>query len=133
MRVRFGVIDCGTIGQKRHIPEIAEHPDAQLVAVCGPVQPQVEEVAREYGVHAFGEYGKVLTEADGFATRLCLTRTTSGRASYSTRRQGMFAWQDSERCCGERRLTAERGASRMTGFRQAWNRSLLCGTLRIGR
>ena len=54
MPVRYGVIGCGAIAQRRHIPECVANPDSKLVALADPVKERVEELAaevRRQGVH----------------------------------------------------------------------------------
>ena len=46
MAVRYGVIGCGAIGQRRHIPEIAANKDAVL---GGAVRHQSEARGRSGG------------------------------------------------------------------------------------
>ena len=47
MPVKYGVIGCGAIAQRRHIPECAANPDSKLVALADPVADRVAELAKK--------------------------------------------------------------------------------------
>jgi predicted dehydrogenase len=65
MAVKIGVIGCGAIGQRRHIPEAAQHPGVQLVALCDINEERAAEVAGKYNNPAvFKDYRKMLEWAD---------------------------------------------------------------------
>lgn len=65
MAVRYGVIGCGAIGQRRHIPEIAANKDAVLAALCDTNQNRVEEVGVKYRVSAtFTDHREMLRSAE---------------------------------------------------------------------
>jgi predicted dehydrogenase len=65
MAVRYGVIGCGAIGQRRHIPEIAANEDAVLAALCDINPARLQEVATKYAVSAtFTDYRQMLRSAD---------------------------------------------------------------------
>jgi len=65
MAVKLGVIGCGAIGQRRHIPEAAQHPDVQLVALCDVNEERAHTVGQQYGNPAvFKDYKKMLEWAD---------------------------------------------------------------------
>jgi len=65
MAVKMGVIGCGAIGQRRHIPEAFNHPDVQVVALCDVNEERAAEVAGKYNNPAvFKDYRKMLEWAD---------------------------------------------------------------------
>lgn len=47
--VRVGVIGCGAIGQRRHLPEYAARDDVELVGVCDIKFPRAKEAAKTFG------------------------------------------------------------------------------------
>jgi predicted dehydrogenase len=51
MPVRFAVIGCGAIGQRRHIPECATNKNIELVALCDINEQRVHEVAEKFNVN----------------------------------------------------------------------------------
>ena len=47
MIVRYGVIGCGAIAQRRHIPECVANPDSKLVALADPVRRPRRDAGQE--------------------------------------------------------------------------------------
>ncbi|MFP4143877.1 MAG: Gfo/Idh/MocA family protein [Phycisphaeraceae bacterium] len=64
MVVKYGVIGCGAIAQRRHIPEAEANPDSTVAAVSDPLEDRVAEVARQYGAEAFTDHSAMLKKAD---------------------------------------------------------------------
>ncbi len=63
MRVRYGIIGCGAIGQRRHIPEVAANKNAELVALCDANGKRAREVAEKYGVpRVHADYRELLKD-----------------------------------------------------------------------
>jgi len=64
MAVKYGVIGCGAIAQRRHIPECVANPDSKLVALSDPMAERVKELAKKYGATAYTDHKKMLQDAD---------------------------------------------------------------------
>src|SRR3954467_14370165 len=60
MPVKYGVIGCGAIGQRRHIPECIANPDSKLVALADPVAERVAELGKKYGAKHYTDYKEML-------------------------------------------------------------------------
>ena len=43
--VRYGIIGCGAIAQRRHIPEAAANSRSEVVAIADPVRGRAQETA----------------------------------------------------------------------------------------
>jgi predicted dehydrogenase len=71
MPVRYGIIGCGAIGQRRHIPEAAANPDSRVAALCDANRQRVKELAAKYGAAAFTDYRKMLRQAEIDAVVVC--------------------------------------------------------------
>lgn len=72
MPVKLGVIGCGAIGQRRHIPEAAGHRDVQIAALCDVNEERAAEVAAKYNNPAiFKDYRKMIEWADLDAVAVC--------------------------------------------------------------
>ena len=63
MPVKYGVIGCGAIAQRRHIPECVANPESKLVAVADPVKERVDEVAAKYEAKAYTDYKEMLKDS----------------------------------------------------------------------
>ena len=64
MAVKYGVIGCGAIAQRRHLPECVANPDSKLVALADPAADRVAELAARYGATAFTDYKEMLQKAE---------------------------------------------------------------------
>ncbi|WDF52076.1 Gfo/Idh/MocA family oxidoreductase [Paenibacillus sp. KACC 21273] len=70
-KVRVAVIGCGSIAERRHIPEYAEHPNVELVAFADPIIERTEGYAKRFDAKAYSDY-KELLAAGGFdAVSVC--------------------------------------------------------------
>ena len=62
MPVKYGVIGCGAIAQRRHIPECVNNPESKLVALADPVKERVEELGAKLGAKAYTDYKEMLKD-----------------------------------------------------------------------
>lgn len=62
--VRLGLIGVGNHAVAYHVPAIAGHPDAGLVAVCDASREAADRVAGEVGARAFGDVEAMLEASD---------------------------------------------------------------------
>ena len=56
MPVRYGIIGCGAIAQRRHIPECCANPESELVALADPVPQRAEALLNQYCAGAGKSY-----------------------------------------------------------------------------
>ncbi|MEX2214308.1 MAG: Gfo/Idh/MocA family oxidoreductase [Phycisphaeraceae bacterium] len=71
MPVKYAIIGCGAIGQRRHIPECHANPDSVVAALCDPNAARVEQLAAQYGCQAFTDHKKMLKKGDIDAVVVC--------------------------------------------------------------
>ena len=64
MPVKYGIIGCGAISQRRHMPECAANRESALIALADPVKERVEELAVKYGAIPFTDYREMLASKD---------------------------------------------------------------------
>src|SRR6202167_5148909 len=64
MPVKYGIIGCGAIAQRRHIPECVANANSKLVALADPAANRVAELAVKYSATAFADYNEMLQKAD---------------------------------------------------------------------
>ena len=64
MPVRYGIIGCGAIAQRRHIPECVANPASQLIAIADVVKDRVEEIAAKNNAKAYTDYKEMLKSKD---------------------------------------------------------------------
>lgn len=71
MTLRVGVLGLGFFGA-RHARVFAEHPMADLVAVCDQDEARAQDAAHQLAVDCCGNYKDLLTRADIDAVSICL-------------------------------------------------------------
>jgi predicted dehydrogenase len=69
--IRFGIIGCGAIAQRRHLPELANNPNAKIVAVADPVKDRVAEIAKQYKAKPYLDYKQLLKHPGIDAVVVC--------------------------------------------------------------
>ena len=69
--VRYGVIGCGAIAQRRHIPEAVANEKSQVVALADPVRGRANSIGEGIGAKGYTDYKKMLKEADLDAVVVC--------------------------------------------------------------
>src|SRR3954469_7829760 len=60
MPVKYGVIGCGAIAQRRHIPECIANPDSVLVGLAEFNPDRCDELGKRYGVKSFCDHKELL-------------------------------------------------------------------------
>ena len=70
-KVRYGIIGCGAIAQRRHIPEAAANEQSQVVAIADPVRGRAQSIAQPLGAVAYTDYKKMLKEQQLDAAVVC--------------------------------------------------------------
>jgi predicted dehydrogenase len=60
MPVKYGVIGCGAIAQRRHIPECIANPDSVLIGIAEFNQTRCDELGSKHGVKSFCDHKDLL-------------------------------------------------------------------------
>jgi predicted dehydrogenase len=65
MPVRYGIVGCGAIAQRRHIPELVNNPNSTLAALCDPNAERIEAISKAYGgvAKCYTDYSEMLKDA----------------------------------------------------------------------
>ena len=69
--VRYGIIGCGAIAQRRHIPEAVANENAEVVAIADPVRGRAKGIAEGIGAKAYTDYKKMLEQEQLDAAVVC--------------------------------------------------------------
>ena len=88
MPVKYGIIGCGAIAQRRHIPEAAANPDSNVVAVVDLVAERAAEIAKKYGAKPFTDYRKMLENTEIDAVVVCGPNCTHAAMSIDALNSG---------------------------------------------
>ena len=89
-KVRIGIIGCGAIAQRLHVPEYANSPDAELVAVCDVIKNKAVSIASRFAPEAqiFTDYVELLKNADVEGVSVCLPNYLHGPVAISALKAG---------------------------------------------
>ena len=63
MPVRYGIIGCGAVAQRRHIPECCANADSKLAALADPVEGRAQGLCQQYtsgSAKAYTDYKQML-------------------------------------------------------------------------
>jgi len=74
--INIGIIGCGKIAQKRHIPEYLENIDASIVGFYDLNKARAEEIAETYGGTAFDSIDVMLADPNIDAVSVCTANYT---------------------------------------------------------
>jgi len=86
--IKIGIIGCGKIAQKRHIPEYIDNENAQLAGYYDLNQVRAEELANEYGGKAFASYQELLADKDIDAVSVCTANTSHAEITIAALKAG---------------------------------------------
>src|SRR5882724_875216 len=88
MPVRYGIIGCGAIAQRRHLPECAANPASKVAALADPVKERVEEIAAKYSAKAYTDYKEMLKDKELDAIVVCGPNTLHAAQSIEALQAG---------------------------------------------
>ena len=73
MKIRVGIIGCGSISEFRHAPEYAANPNAEIVAYFDPQTHRAEKLAGLYGGAVVKDYKEIMEDKSIDAISDCST------------------------------------------------------------
>lgn len=71
VKVKVGVIGCGSIAQHRHLPEYKMNKQVEIVAVCDRNEERVTKIAEKYNAKAYVSYEELLASGTVDAVSIC--------------------------------------------------------------
>lgn len=71
MTIKIGIIGCGKIAQVRHLPEYAEHSEAEVYGLFDINMARAQELAAQYGAKAYDSYEALLADPAIDAVSVC--------------------------------------------------------------
>ena len=70
--INVGIIGCGGIARKAHMPALSKLPDVKIMAVCDVNEECTKDAAEEYNIpHIFSDYHKMLAMDEIDAVHVC--------------------------------------------------------------
>lgn len=88
MKIKVGIIGCGSIATFRHLPELASNSDAEIVAVCDIVKERAEKKGKEYGANIYTDYKELLAQPEIDAVCICATNVLHAQMTEDALRAG---------------------------------------------
>lgn len=73
MKIKVGIIGCGSICQYRHAPEYANNPNVQIVAFYDPNKERAEKMVKKYGGYVAESYEEIIEDTNIDAISDCST------------------------------------------------------------
>ncbi|WP_252315574.1 Gfo/Idh/MocA family protein [Sinobaca sp. H24] len=70
--IKVGIIGCGSVAKKRHLPEYKDNNNASLVALCDLNKQRVDAASKEYGTRAYTDYKQMIQQEQLDAVSVCL-------------------------------------------------------------
>ena len=86
--VRVGIIGCGRIAQRRHIPEYVTSPNAELVGYFDMDLNRAQEMANQYGGKAYATIDELLADETIDAVSVCTANNTHAQISIQALKAG---------------------------------------------
>jgi predicted dehydrogenase len=86
--VKVGIIGCGRIAQRRHIPEYASNPNVEIVGYYNRTRSQAEDMASKYGGKVFDTIEGLLSDPEIDAVSVCTANTMHASVSIDAMRKG---------------------------------------------
>lgn len=122
--VRYGIIGCGAIAQRRHIPEAVANKLSQVVAIADPVPGRAKSIADGIGAAAYSDYKKMLKEQELDAAVVCVPNRLHAPMTIDAFRAGLHVLVEkpmaTTRAEGKKMIAAARQARKylMVGMNQ---------------
>lgn len=88
MTIKIGMLGCGSIARKRHLPEIAANLAAEIYAVCDTVRERAAKMGERYGARVFDDYRDVLAVQDIDAVYVCTTNASHAEITIDALKSG---------------------------------------------
>lgn len=85
---RIGVIGLGKIAQVRHLPEYADHPDAELAGFYDMNEQRTKELAQQYGAKAYASYEELLADESIDAVSVCVANNAHAKMTIAALKAG---------------------------------------------
>src|SRR5690606_28473443 len=89
--INIGIIGCGKIAQKRHIPEYLENVDANLVGFYDLNQARAKEISETFGGTAFDSIEDLLADPSIDAVSVCTANHTHAAITIQALHAGKHA------------------------------------------
>lgn len=131
--LNVGVIGCGAIGTRRHLPEYAANPRSRIVAVADVVEERARAAAEQYGAVPYTDWQELLGRSDVDAVSVCLPNALHAPVTIAALRSGKHVLCEKpmattlEECEAMVAAARESGRRLMIGHNQRFSRAHTVG------
>ena len=89
-KVRIGIIGCGAIAERLHVPEYAGSPDAEIVAFCDVIKSKAQALAERFAPDAevYSDYTTFFKKAGVEGVSVCLPNHLHGPVTIAALKAG---------------------------------------------
>ena len=86
--IKVGIIGCGKIAQKRHIPEYLENPESEIGGYYDLNQARAAQLAGQFGGKAYASYQELLADKSIDAVSVCTANHTHAEITIAALKAG---------------------------------------------
>ena len=87
-RIKVGLIGCGNIGARAHLPACAQNPETEVVAVCDIIGERAQAAAEQAGATPYTDYRQLLERQDVDMVIIALPNDLHAEASIAAAEAG---------------------------------------------
>lgn len=121
MKLKVGLIGCGSITEFRHAPEYKANENVEIAAFCDPQPERAEKLASRFGGKVFSDYRDVLNISDLDAVSVCTSNNTHASITIEALKSGKHV------LCEKPMATNLEDARAMVETARQFNKSLMIG------
>lgn len=114
-KIKIGVIGCGAIARRRHLPEYVLLPNVEIVAVADVNAERADEMAAQYGAKAYTDYRELLKHEGLDAVSVCTPNALHAPISIEAMEAGKHVLCEKPMAISETEARAMIAASAKTG------------------
>jgi len=87
-RLKVGVLGCGSIATRRHLPEYKANDGVEIVAVCDIIKERAQEIAKIYQAKAYTNYEELIANDEIDIISVCLPNNLHAPATIAALNAG---------------------------------------------
>ena len=90
-KLKFGIVGCGFIANGKHLPQIVQHEDAEIVAFCDLIIEKAEKAAKEFGTpdaKVYKDYHDLIARKDIDVVHVCTPNSSHSEITVAALQAG---------------------------------------------
>jgi predicted dehydrogenase len=117
-KIKVGIVGCGFIANRKHLPMLTQHEDVEVVAFCDIIKERAEASAKQYGVsHAkvYEDYRELVGRKDIDVVHVCTPNSSHSEISVAALHSGKHVMCEKPMAKTSAEAKAMLDAARTTG------------------